>query len=313
MFMHVGLCLDQETLNRAIEADGKRPIECYAQFVDQTGAPVANHLIEAEIFSQETNGEFGPRRKIPNIMTDAEGKIQITGLVGGYLHLTLIDPKYIHVSDDPNELHGVLLRYSKSDGPGQTEHGDINHPIQFDVWKREGPQALKKLRGEVRIPYDGKPLRMDLEKGKLVSEGGDVIITIEMPLSDKEKRENANALGNFPYTCQVNFLNGGVHALTDYSDYFKILGVIGNDFQNTFTGGPTKIFGTLQLRNGKIHGKISLDIAVEDIKRGSGRVIVDIHDSLLNFSGSVSLEIDPSHLEKMTLSDGREIPDEKKK
>ncbi len=162
--------------------------------------------------------------------------------------------------------------------------------------------------------YTGKPLHLDLIKGELVDEGGDVIIEPQMPATDAERRKAANPRGIFPATFTIRVADGGLlESGSDLDGYDSASGVAVSDFpKKDLSGSIVRFRGFLRLRNGQLHGKLEMAVGAEDVGRGGqGRVVIRIENSLLNATGSRSLEIDPERLSKLTLTDGRSVVQEK--
>ena len=77
--------------------------------------------------------------------------------------------------------------------------------------------------------------------------------------------------------------------------------------QQEIAGSLVQMNGFVRLRNGKLHGRVTLAVFAEEVARNAlGRIGIRIKETLMNPTGSRSLETDAAHLKKVTLTDARQ-------
>lgn len=280
-----------------------QPIECHVRFVDQDGQSVAKVQIAAAIYTATPGGLREESRVLRGGVTDDAGEFHLAEERGGKLWLKVSDPRYLHGSELPGMVGGTFLFYTRITSEGNRNYGTVAKPAVIPVWKKEGPQPLIALNGQIAVPFTGVPLRVDLVRGCLVDEGGDLIVELQMPATDAERKAQANHLGRFPFTCSVKCVDGGLRPQST-NEYDATHGIHGEDFGPIAPGKHIQFRGLVRTRNGKVQGKMNLFIGVEDVKRGSGRVVIRVEDALINATASRSLEVDPARLVKLKLADG---------
>jgi hypothetical protein len=291
-----------------------QPIECYVRFVDQNGQPVANVAVDGLVWSNDPGRIVFQSKKLNGLTTTDDGQLHIVGERGGFLRLAVNDPRYLHGDVRPGSFPGNVLRFTQNSSVGSARHGTKNHPASYQAWRKEGPQSLISLSGELRVTYTEASFRLDLVKGELVNEGGDLLIESKMPETDEERRKAADRRGIIPASFTIKFVDGGLLSeqgdASEYgyaSEYDFASGIMASEFPSSeLTDQLIRFKGFFTLRGGMVSGKMKLNVGAESVANGGqGRIIIRINECLLNPNGSRSLEPDPDKLIKLTLTDAR--------
>jgi hypothetical protein len=290
---------------------GHQPIACDLVFIDQDRAPLAGVRIKATTWSRDDRGRVTEEKELPSLMTDAKGAVSIAGGRAGYLGLKVDDERYTHgifpagIGSGP----AIVYRFAKNGYGGLEYAGSPGKPDVLQVWRKEGPQNLTIVTGELYVEYTGGALHLDLEKGELVDTGGDLIIEADMPKTDAERRRAADDLGWFPAKFVLRAVDGGLINLSgDAAEESKYAaGITAQEFpEHEISGAPLRMNGFVRLRNGKLHGRVTMAVFAEEVARnGLGRIGIHLKGALMNPTGSRSLETDATHLKKVTLTDAR--------
>jgi hypothetical protein len=310
--------LEQPPLSELIRAADDQPIQCYVRFLDQDGQAVVGVPIKAHIWTYNPDRSTASAKDIVGLTTDASGLVAIENEHGSALRLTVDSDKYSHGFYDPRVSPGVVLLFSKVGGNGSLRHGTPKVPADYFVWRKEGPQALVSLTGELRLDHLRNEICLDLVTGQLVDDGGDLVIRVQMAESEVERKKATDHRGYFPHEITLSVISGGLAHIdesVDLSDYAAIPGIWAKQFPDTTMEGQASLSyqdgkdvsftGYLRARDGKIYGKIKLLAAMERYWRvENGRFVIKV-ETLLNTSGSRSLEPDPAKLTKLTLTDAR--------
>ena len=294
-----------------------QPIECYAIFIDQDGNPVRNARVEAAVITAKPGGTGYERKEIPQI-TDNNGIIHVVGERGGRLWMRISNSEYTNGSTSEFDPGGATLIYSKISSDGNRNYGTVEKPFNVLVWRHTGLQPLIEINGKASIHYNADPLQLDLRSGKLINDGGDIIIKVKQPLSDADMAlasqsigPDAFRLGIFPWSCEVSILNGGFYEI-DATDFdLHTYGVFNRPMVTSrsfsFSGFRNNIEMNMLVRTrlGTINGKIKLQID-SGFTSYKGNILIEA-TGLVNITGSPSLELDPTKLLKVKLIDARNV------
>lgn len=325
LFMTVAVAamgLEQPPLIDLLQASDSQPVECHVRFVDQDGNAVAGVPIKARMWTNGAGGSMVSTKDLAGLTTNASGVVNVGNQRGGFLRLTVDDDKYTHGFYGPQALPGVVLRFSKVGGNGSLRYGTANDPADYYVWRKEGPQPLISLSGDLRLDYKQGEIHVDLMTGELVDVGGDVVISVQVADNESDRKVAADHRGYFPHAVSLNVIGGGltsIDASFDTSDYDAIPGVWPKSFPTSLLEGTSSLSypagkdvgytGYVRARDGRLHGKVRLSVGMERYWRSEkGRLIIRV-DALLNASGSRSLEPDAAKLTKLTLTDARKKPE----
>lgn len=88
-------------------------------------------------------------------------------------------------------------------GPGERHLPDETRPVVFQYSQKKEEPPLHWFQKGFRIANDGTPVRVDLILGQLVTEGGDLIVTLHA-------MEPYTNLRPFPWKVGVEVVNGGL-------------------------------------------------------------------------------------------------------
>jgi hypothetical protein len=319
-------CAEREDRISAFNLAEIQPIECHVQLIDQDQKPLSNVPVKVEVWSRTIDGGTQGRRELPINLTDESGHINVRGERGGYLGISVVDERYITGLYPKGfaQSWSFVLRYNHNSSQGSIRHGTAEVPAVYNVWHKEGPQPLISLTGDIRVSYVAhKPIRIDLVRGELVDDGGDLVIDIKMAETEEGRRKQADHRGIFPYDATITMTDGMAHIyeVTDDADGLisSAPGAIVTDFPSQIILGKpnpnfpdaksASLIGFIRLRAGKIFGKAKVIVGVEPYWRtDQGRVIVRV-DALLNINGSRSFEPDAARMVKLTLTDARKKSD----
>jgi hypothetical protein len=292
-----------------------QPVECHLRLVDQSGKPVSRAKVEAAVVIHKS-GNTGAKEKPLDLITDGDGRLDVVGEKGGALWFRIDDPAFAGESTQANDRGGFSLSYYKIGGAPNVDYGTMDRPRIFQVWRKEGPQPLVSLAGQIDVQYAEAPIRIDLVKGEIVDEGGDIILTIKQPLDEKGRDEAAKTLGEdqrrlgiFPWSCEVSLADGGFYEVDQDEFDRRVFGVFERSMENkkTFSfsglGNSADLLLVMSARAGKLNGKLHLKV-MSGRSRDAGKIHITISGGLLNSTGSRSLELDPTRITKLVFLNG---------
>jgi hypothetical protein len=167
-------------------------IQFYGRVLDQNLQPVSDvKVFAAVIYNIGTEGGTVRRQTT----TDAKGDFSIDGLMGRTLDIGLSKEGFRYGNDNKSfhftELVSETERY----------HPDAQNPVIFRMWKLVGPEPLIEYSETLRIPNDGTFVRIDLRTGRVVTSGGDLLISI---------RYNQSGASKFDWSASIQAPGGGV-------------------------------------------------------------------------------------------------------
>jgi hypothetical protein len=275
---------------RAKIKDGKRfgllpllsaaKIEFYGKVIDQDGNALAGVDVTGRTgskvgFMQDETRSYATK-------TDANGFFAFSGFNGDGLVIDLKKEGYNFGSSNRQFLYSLIDPDHKRFLP------DKDNPVVFQMWKRSGAEPMIHYFGADlgRIKLNQMPIRIDLENGKIVKLGGDMIVDV--------KWENDHTTGyDFNWSVTLELPEGGI--LEGESDIrfmaplegykskleYKFWAKAQSDLRRTFY---------VKSKNGQDYSRIHLSVANQP-----GAAAVDLTLSTwLNPSGSRNLEYDPT-------------------
>jgi hypothetical protein len=147
-------------------------IEFYGKVVDQDSVPLQDVKVLAGTGSK--SGFMQDETRSYETTTNAEGLFSFNGFKGDALIIDLKKTGYNFESDRRTFL------YSAIDPQKRRFIADRHSPVVFQMWKSLGPEPLVHYEEYLgRAPSDGTPVRVDLVRGKLMKEGGDLLISVK--------------------------------------------------------------------------------------------------------------------------------------
>lgn len=148
------------------------PIEFYGKVIDQDSKPLP--AVEVVGRTGSKTGFMQEERRSYVTATDARGRFTFSGFKGDGLVIELKKPGYNFDSERRQFL------YSPIDPDKKRFKPDRDNAVVFQMWKSLGLEPLihyQEFLGET--PSDGMPIQIDLSKGKLVKEGGDLVVSVK--------------------------------------------------------------------------------------------------------------------------------------
>jgi hypothetical protein len=145
-----------------LEAPNYKTINVYGKVIDQYGQPVAGAEVKGGTLLIITPNESGSQEYTTK--TDAQGRFSFTGLQGARFGLGVEKPGY-------EFDQSLYTEWWDSYKP------DPNNPMIFKMWKLQGAEQMMHQNFHVSIPCDGTPIDVNFVTGKIVANGGDMVIT----------------------------------------------------------------------------------------------------------------------------------------
>jgi len=104
-------------------------------------------------------------------------------------------------------------------GPSESEtisNPNFNNPVVFVLTKKMTPEQLTEFRKNFAAPNNGDPVRIDLTTGQIVSEGGDLIVSITCLEPYSETKSS-------PWSLSVKVVDGGLLQTDDQNTRMEYL------------------------------------------------------------------------------------------
>jgi len=165
----------------------------YGLVVDERTNALAGALINASSQVYE-NGTMQWHKL--QLYSEADGRFTIDVPSGQALVLNVSKkPDYI----DPPERrfkYGLVQEWEK-------HTPNVAVPVLFVLHRKKPSEPLFAFQQNYRTPNTGEPSRVDLTTGKLVKEGGDLIISVNCP-------EPYSEIRHFPWRLSVEAVGGGL-------------------------------------------------------------------------------------------------------
>ncbi len=183
----------------------------YGVIVDDQTNIVAGATINGSILV--VDGQNPPQQVPVETMSDGNGRFQFDMDYGQLVSLT-VSKGTNYISPPPR-----WFRYGSGGyGPQESEiisYPNINDPVVF-VLTKKSPQKLTEFRKEFAAPNNGDPVRVDLTTGQIVSEGGDLIISITC-------LEPYSETTSSPWSLSVKVVDGGIFQVADQNTRMEYL------------------------------------------------------------------------------------------
>jgi hypothetical protein len=257
------------------------PIDFYGKLEDQFGDSVADAKIKGSIrviSGTRQSTDWLTTTSDANGLFQFHGKGQDIGMMPSKQGYTLATT-------------GTLFKYSRMEN--RPFASDANNPIVIKMWKLQGAEPLVSINQQYKLSYTPTPIRFDLLAGKIVSEGGDVKITVDRPAGIVS--------GSNPqdWSLKIEAVNGGVmdsggqEAVTyaaPESGYQPDATFMMSIRSNTWYQAVHQGF-FFTSRNGQIYGKLGVSF---HINREPGELMIVNFGGVANTNGSRNLEADPN-------------------
>lgn len=172
-----------------------QPIEFYGKVVDQFGNPLADVAVYASVI-YNTGSKSGIDKD--ETKTDAQGLFSLRGLRGRTLGIGLEKAGYEDVGDHGPFQYTQLVKEEERHVP------DAKKPVLFTLWKLHGAEPMIHGEKDFKIAPNGEPVRVDLMTGKIVKEGGDLVISMH-----HMQVPHGTVYAHFDWSAEVAIVEGG--------------------------------------------------------------------------------------------------------
>lgn len=183
----------------------------YGVTVDDQTNIVAGATINGSILV--VDGQNSPHQVPVETISGSDGRFQFDMDYGQLISLT-VSKGTNYISPPPRWFRCGSGYY----GPQESElisNPNINDPVVFVLTKKT-PQKLVEFRKNFAAPNNGDPVRVDLTIGQIVSEGGDLIISIICPEPYSETTRS-------PWSLSVRVVDGGIFQVADQNTRMEYL------------------------------------------------------------------------------------------
>jgi hypothetical protein len=255
------------------------PIDFYGKLEDQFGNPVEGAEIKATI--RVINGDRQGADRLTTT-SDADGLFQFHGK-GQDIGMMPQKQGYVLSTTE------TLFKYSRLEDHPYTS--DANSPTVVKMRKLQGGERLIHYQTQVNVPLAGTPKAFDLQTGRQVESGGDIIVSVtSSPTPDVRQQ--------YDWQVTVRAVDGGL--LLSDKDFEQMFQAPDTGYQPQFVAAYQKgaqswtttlndVF-YLTSRSGRCYGKLGIEVLSDVVKNGTIPVILN---SYLNPDGSRNLEINP--------------------
>jgi hypothetical protein len=258
---------------------GNVPIVFYGKVVDQSNHPVANVEVGLGILVGYLNSKQEFKQKVENtsLVTDGEGKFVLDNKNGSSIQFNSI------VKDG----YRLSLKQAKATylyNPS-VFHPDLNNPVIFKMWKKQGDEPLVGSVWHGQVACDGTVNRFDLLHGSKSAEGSLEIICNRTPLQIQRPGRHP-----FDYRFQISAIGGGIQRAEDEFTYLA-----------PETGYEPILTIAQTANDSNWHGRVKQEFYIKTKEGHFGRLSVDWYasqtspthfewDCSINPSGSRNLE-----------------------
>lgn len=254
----------------------------YGKVQDQFGNPVVGAEVTGSVHLD--NGTVAGVRDIKTV-SDEKGLFQFNEGKGESLSVTPRKKGYAIASTN------AAFKYSYF-YPEVRYVPDPSHPTVIEMWKLQGAAHLVHFQTEAHVPLNGAKVAFDLQTGKQITSGGDIVIRIQ---SAKEP----NTAEKYDWQASIQAVDGGLIPFSDiefervfqapewgYEPEFSVR------YEKEVKPWSTTFNGVffLKSRGGNSYGKLGIEILSDLVKNGTVTVILN---SYVNPAGSRNLELDP--------------------
>jgi len=183
---------------------GNVPIFFYGKVIDQNNQPVAGVKIEALILQgyEKSPAEYKQKVQTNLLSTDASGNFVLENVKGSSIQLNFI-------TKDGFKLLPKHEKRSYLYWPPDF-HPDVNNPVFFKMWKKQGAEPLENSAWHGRVACDGTTNRFDLLSGKKNPGGNLEIVCKRVPLQLPPRNND-----HFDYELDLTIAGGGIQSSED--------------------------------------------------------------------------------------------------
>lgn len=230
----------------------------YGKLEDQFGHALTNVGVNFDV--RVYNG-FRSGVDRGTVMTDKEGFFKISGFNGEQLFVVPRVEGYAIASDNGRGIYSDLWP------PNERAHPDAKHPVVIKMWKAQGAEPLIGIDMKFKLPFTNS-LSFDLLTGKIVSEGGDIRLTLNRPLGIISVRNPQVWSATFDVVDGGLIASDGRERFTYFApeNGYKTLETIFSTNRLLPTSG-IDIFGTgfyVKSRHGRVYAKLGVMVRINE-------------------------------------------------
>lgn len=267
--------------------DANRPISFFGLVIDQDANPIPGVKVTLQIRRTKEVGAvgIGDTFDYPTLTTGEDGRFTLTGANGALLAV-----KSLEKSGYEPSVKALRSSYWYWREPKDAFYPNAERPEVFRMWKKAGAEKLVRKGFGKPLLGDGTPAKFDLLDGRIVTQGGDLRVTLERVPHKVEWGQR-----NYEWTITVEAIDGGIVESHDeqmyrapaegYQPKFSIH-MAANDANWTDTKDAAAY---VKIRGGKFYGRVEMKFMVgSDREAGTPFNMT----SFINPSGSQNLEYD---------------------
>jgi len=272
----------EEQTREALSMLNDVPIDFYGKLQDQFSNPVSGAEITGSIIYD--NGSSNGVREIKTV-SDASGLFDLHGGSGESLSVVPRKEGYALASANAGFKYSHFY-------PEAQHVANPSQPVVIEMRKLQGAEKLIHFQSKAYLPLDGTPARFDLQTGKRVETGGDILIRIE-------SSPVPNPADKYAWKATVQAVDGGL--IQSGVEFEKMYAAPESGYEPEFVVGYQKdaqpwLNGFnggfyLKSRGGGSYGKLGLGVNTDIVKNGAVFVMLNAY---VNLAGSRNLELDPA-------------------
>ena len=272
----------REVMREVLSTLNHQPIEFYGKIVDQSGEPIPDVKVTGSVIY---NSGIAAGVDVRQTTTDRRGLFSFRGMQGRSFDYHLEKSGYESMPE------GDAFDYTKLISEDKRHHPDPNNPVVLKMWRLQGAEPLIYKQEIFKLPSDGTPVRIDLEAGKIVRDGGNLILMIKHGMQPA-----GTSITRYDWNAEITAVDGGLIEaeqrvtnmhLAPEEGYVPSIAVempaTRHDWSRTYTRNLY-----LKSRGGR-YARLSFDL--HTVPTGTSYVVIK---SWANPSGSRNLEYDSS-------------------
>ena len=144
----------------------------YGKLEDQFGNGLGNTPVN---FDVRVYSGFRSGVDRGTVVTDTNGFFKISGYTGERLWIVPRVAGYAIASENREAIYSSLWPEN------ERAHPDPKKPVVIKLWKFQGAEPLIGIGKTYKIHYTDQPISFDLLTGTIVSNGGDIKVTVNRP------------------------------------------------------------------------------------------------------------------------------------
>lgn len=275
-----------EQMKEGLAEFNNEDVVLYGKVMDQFDAPIANATVAGSV--QVNNGTREGTDKI-SVATDANGLFTVSGYKGKALGINVRKAGYVMATTNTRFIYSLLW------SDAERYHPDPSNPVVIKMWKLQGSEPLTGINQRHKFHFTETPINFDLLAGKIVSDGGDIKLTMSRATGFVSERTMQD------WSVQIEAVDGGLietPAMESRITYaLPSSGYQPNDTFILSTNAPHQWSGSIdqmyfiQSRNGQVFTKVDISVTIN--QQPDDFVWVEFHGEA-NPNGSRNFEADAS-------------------